>query len=93
MRRELTLRIGDYLNSAANKKYLNEEMFSVIAPKYDFITRLFSFWQDAAWKRNLVAGLPFAEDPQCLDIACGTGDLSFLLASIPFLLAKRSATD
>jgi ubiquinone/menaquinone biosynthesis methyltransferase len=80
MKRQLTLKIGDYLNTAANKKYLNEEMFSVIAPQYDFITRLFSFWQDADWKRNLIASLPPATAPHCLDLACGTGDLCFLLA-------------
>lgn len=80
MKRQLTLKIGDYLNTAANKKYLNEEMFSVIAPKYDRITRLFSFWQDAGWKRGLIAVLPPILAPHCLDLACGTGDLCFLLA-------------
>jgi demethylmenaquinone methyltransferase/2-methoxy-6-polyprenyl-1,4-benzoquinol methylase len=56
-------------------------MFSVIAPRYDFITRLFSFWQDSGWKRDLIAYLPKALSPRCLDLACGTGDLSFLLAA------------
>ncbi len=80
MARKLTLKIAEYLNTAANKKQLNEEMFSVIAPKYDFITRLFSFWQDAKWKRDLIAALPPVVAPHCLDLACGTGDIAFLLA-------------
>ena len=80
MKRQLTLKIGDYLDTADNKKYLNEEMFSVIAPQYDFITRLFSFWQDSGWKRDLIGTLPSASAPYCLDLACGTGDLCFLLA-------------
>ncbi len=78
--KKLTLKIGDHLKNAAAKKYFNEEMFAVIAPNYDFITRLFSFWQDAAWKRDLIAALPDAPAPQCLDLACGTGDIAFLLA-------------
>ncbi len=80
MKRKLTLKIGDYLNNAPDKKHLNEEMFGIIAPQYDFITRLFSFWQDAKWKLGLIAALPVKPEPQCLDLACGTGDIAFLLA-------------
>src|SRR5689334_10697267 len=81
MKQYLTLKISEYLGNAADKKYLNEKMFSVIAPRYNFITRLFSFWQDAAWKHALIASLPSAPAPKCLDLACGTGDLCFLLAA------------
>lgn len=80
MRRQLTLKIADYLHTAANKKHLNQEMFAIIAPQYNFITRLFSFWQDAGWKNSLIAALPAVPAPHCLDLACGTGDLCFLLA-------------
>ena len=78
--KKLTIKIGDHLKSADKKKYFNEVMFSVIAPRYDFITRLFSFWQDAAWKRHLIVALPEKAKPYCLDLACGTGDIAFLLA-------------
>ena len=81
MKQRLTLKVGDYLGNATDKKHLNEEMFGVIAPRYDFITRLFSFWQDASWKRGLIASLPNLSEPHCLDLACGTGDLCFLLAA------------
>ena len=81
MQKKLTLKIGDYLGNAADKKRLNAEMFSVIAPRYDFITRVFSFGRDAAWKRSLIAALPALSSPKCLDLACGTGDFTFLLAS------------
>jgi demethylmenaquinone methyltransferase/2-methoxy-6-polyprenyl-1,4-benzoquinol methylase len=46
---------------------------------------------DAAWKRNLVAALPEKEAPACLDLACGTGDVTFLLADkIPVVGSSAS---
>jgi ubiquinone/menaquinone biosynthesis methyltransferase len=74
------LKIGDHLEDAEKKKYFNEKVFSEIAPRYDFITRVLSFGRDAAWKRALVSSLPSVESPVCVDLACGTGDLTFLLA-------------
>jgi demethylmenaquinone methyltransferase/2-methoxy-6-polyprenyl-1,4-benzoquinol methylase len=35
---------------------------------------------DASWKRRLVDGLPDLKTPFCVDMACGTGDVTFLLA-------------
>jgi ubiquinone/menaquinone biosynthesis methyltransferase len=78
--RRFTLRIGDHLQTPEKKKFFNEEVFSEIAPRYDFVTRALSFWHDAAWKRHLVAALPANESPLCIDLACGTGDITFLLA-------------
>lgn len=54
-------------------------MFSTIAPRYDFITRAFSYGMDMRWKRRGVdrAGLPRA--PRVLDLASGTGDFSTLV--------------
>ena len=51
-------------------------MFSTIAPRYDFITRIFSYGMDRRWKRRGVemAGLP--ERAIVLDLASGTGDFS-----------------
>ena len=80
MQRYLNLKISDYIHTSEKKKYFNQKMFSVIAPRYDFITRLFSFGQDATWKRELVDRLPDFESPTCLDLACGTGDIACLLA-------------
>jgi ubiquinone/menaquinone biosynthesis methyltransferase len=56
-------------------------MFSTIAPRYDFITRAFSYGMDGRWKRLGVerAGLPQA--PLILDLASGTGDFSKLVRS------------
>lgn len=74
-----TLKIGDHLDSAEKKKYFNEQLFGEVAPRYDFITRVLSFWSDASWKRDLIAALPPEAKPLCLDLACGTGDIALLL--------------
>src|SRR5580692_11947240 len=75
------LKIGDHLEDAEKKKYYNEKLFSEVAPRYDFITRVLSFGRDATWKRALISSLPPYESPACGDLACGTGDISFLLAN------------
>jgi demethylmenaquinone methyltransferase / 2-methoxy-6-polyprenyl-1,4-benzoquinol methylase len=63
---------------------LMRRMFSAIAPRYDFITRAFSFGMDRRWKR---LGVEKASLPNCarvLDLACGTGDFSQLvLRAVP----------
>ena len=50
------------------------DMFHTVAPRYDLITRLFSYGMDMGWKRRAVglANLPPA--PVILDLASGTGD-------------------
>ncbi|MCP5115440.1 MAG: ubiquinone/menaquinone biosynthesis methyltransferase [bacterium] len=54
-------------------------MFHTISPRYDFITRVFSYGMDGGWKREAVerAGLP--DDARVLDLAAGTGDFSRLV--------------
>ena len=80
MTRRFVLKIGDHLETAETKKYYTERNFSEVAPRYDFITRALSFGRDAAWKRTLISLLPSHESPVCVDLACGTGDIAFLLA-------------
>ncbi len=74
------LKIGDSLENAETKKHYAERNFSEVAPRYDFITRVLSFRRDAAWKRTLISLLPAYDSPVCIDLACGTGDIAFLLA-------------
>jgi demethylmenaquinone methyltransferase/2-methoxy-6-polyprenyl-1,4-benzoquinol methylase len=78
--KRFSLKLGKHLESPDSKRFYNEQIFSEIAPRYDFITRALSFGRDAAWKTDLIAALPCREKPVCLDLACGTGDLSLLLA-------------
>jgi len=55
------------------------EMFSTIAPKYDFITRAFSFGMDRGWKRLAVTRANLPSNARILDLACGTGDFGKLV--------------
>jgi demethylmenaquinone methyltransferase/2-methoxy-6-polyprenyl-1,4-benzoquinol methylase len=70
----------DYLGAPESKQTFNRSLFSEVAPKYDFITQALSFGRDGAWKRYLLKSLPDQEAPQCLDLACGTGDITRMLA-------------
>jgi demethylmenaquinone methyltransferase/2-methoxy-6-polyprenyl-1,4-benzoquinol methylase len=54
-------------------------MFSDIASRYDFVTRLFSYGMDRRWKQLGVDASALAEDSVVLDLAAGTGDFSQLV--------------
>jgi len=51
-------------------------MFSTVAPRYDFITRAFSYGMDRRWKDLGVERARLPGKPLVLDLACGTGDFS-----------------
>ena len=54
------------------------DMFTTIAPKYDFITRAFSFGMDRGWKRLAITRAHLPSHARVLDLACGTGDFAKL---------------
>jgi demethylmenaquinone methyltransferase/2-methoxy-6-polyprenyl-1,4-benzoquinol methylase len=54
-------------------------MFGAIAPRYDFVTRIFSYGMDGRWKRDGVAKAALPENAVVLDLAAGTGDFSKLV--------------
>jgi demethylmenaquinone methyltransferase / 2-methoxy-6-polyprenyl-1,4-benzoquinol methylase len=58
---------------------LMRAMFSTVAPRYDFITRTFSYGMDGRWKRMGVDRAPLPQQPVVLDLASGTGDFSLLV--------------
>jgi demethylmenaquinone methyltransferase/2-methoxy-6-polyprenyl-1,4-benzoquinol methylase len=60
---------------------LMREMFRAVAPRYDFITRVFSYGMDGTWKRAGVEGASLPARPVVLDLAAGTGDFSRLAAA------------
>jgi len=57
---------------------LMRRMFHTIAPRYDFITRAFSYGMDKRWKRRLMERAELPPAPLILDLASGTGDFSRL---------------
>jgi len=80
MKGKFDLKIRDHLLVPERKKLYNERHFSEAASRYDLATRGMSLGRDAAWKRCLVGALPAWPSPSCADLACGTGDVTFLLA-------------
>lgn len=52
------------------------EMFSTIAPRYDFLNRLLSFGADRRWRRTAVAASEPARGGRHLDVATGTADVA-----------------
>jgi demethylmenaquinone methyltransferase/2-methoxy-6-polyprenyl-1,4-benzoquinol methylase len=55
------------------------QLFRTVAPRYDFITRTFSYGMDARWKRIAVKEAGLRSAAVVLDLACGTGDFSRLV--------------
>jgi demethylmenaquinone methyltransferase/2-methoxy-6-polyprenyl-1,4-benzoquinol methylase len=56
-------------------------LFATIADRYDFITVALSYGQDRGWKRRLVALAQPVSGRRVLDLATGTGDIAYSLAS------------
>jgi demethylmenaquinone methyltransferase/2-methoxy-6-polyprenyl-1,4-benzoquinol methylase len=69
------------ITTADDKRSYNRRLFTRVAHEYDSATRLMSFYRDAAWKRRLMQMLPDLAHPHCVDLACGTGDVTQLLAA------------
>lgn len=72
--------LRDAFDAPDRKRAHVRRLFSTIADRYDLITVLLSYGQDARWKRRLVASAAVRPGERCLDLACGTGDLAFGLA-------------
>ncbi len=56
------------------------DLFDRIAPRYDLLNDLFSAGLHRHWKRTLLAALRPRPGERFLDLCCGTGDLTLLLA-------------
>jgi len=75
-----------HMNSPAEKRdrRLMRQMFGAIAPRYDFVTRAFSYGMDRGWKEFAVQRASMSSGAMVLDLACGTGDFSqIVLQSYP----------
>jgi ubiquinone/menaquinone biosynthesis methyltransferase len=60
---------------------LMRAMFNTVAPRYDFITRAFSYGMDKYWKRTGLDKVQLPDKPVVLDLASGTGDFSLMVSA------------
>jgi demethylmenaquinone methyltransferase / 2-methoxy-6-polyprenyl-1,4-benzoquinol methylase len=56
-------------------------LFATIADRYDLITVVLSYGLDRRWKRRLASLVAPRQSDRALDLACGTGDIAFEIAS------------
>jgi demethylmenaquinone methyltransferase/2-methoxy-6-polyprenyl-1,4-benzoquinol methylase len=80
MKPRFRLKYSDFENSAEGRKTFNEQLFTEVAPKYSLITRLLSFNRDIHWKQRLITLIDPLQVNDCLDLACGDGDIALMLA-------------
>ena len=66
-------------DSPEDKRRYVRRLFATIAGRYDLITRVLSFGMDQRWKQRLVEATGATAGTRALDLACGTGDIAFLL--------------
>ena len=65
------------MNSDNSKTFTlqTREMFTSIAPRYDFLNRLLSIGQDRYWRKRAIDFLNLINNDLILDVATGTGDM------------------
>jgi demethylmenaquinone methyltransferase/2-methoxy-6-polyprenyl-1,4-benzoquinol methylase len=73
--------LDDRIATPEGKSRYVRWLFATIADRYDVITVALSFGRDRAWKRRLVALAQPVAGRRALDLATGTGDIAFALAS------------
>ncbi|MFM8532255.1 MAG: ubiquinone/menaquinone biosynthesis methyltransferase [Acidimicrobiia bacterium] len=68
-------------DSPESKRRHVRTLFATIADRYDLITQVLSFGQDARWKRRLIGLARVQPGERALDLAAGTGDVAFAAAT------------
>lgn len=67
-------------HAVADKARRVRQMFTAIAPSYDLNNRLHSMGVDQHWRRVAVKMAGLSASDVVVDVACGTGDLTLLMA-------------
>lgn len=73
--------INPYSGDSRGKKEQVAAMFDAIAPAYDFMNRAMSMGMDRLWLRALLKAVRAAAPAHVVDLATGTGDVAFAIAS------------
>jgi ubiquinone/menaquinone biosynthesis methyltransferase len=68
-------------DSPESKRRHVRALFATIADRYDLITAVLSYGQDARWKAKLVSIADIRKGERALDLAAGTGDIAFAVAA------------
>ena len=68
-------------DSPESKRRYVRALFATIADRYDLITAILSYGQDARWKAKLAALANVRPGERALDLAAGTGDIAFAIAA------------
>ena len=73
------MRLRETVGKSETKAPYVRTLFATIADRYDFVTVALSYGQDRRWKRRLVRMAGPLAGRQAADLACGTGDIAYLL--------------
>ena len=74
------LDLKEHISSKEKKQRYVNRLFETIASRYDFFTAFMSYGMDRGWKHTMVDMAGLKGDEAALDIACGTGDITFEIA-------------
>ena len=66
-----------FIHRGREKKEFVQEMFDDISGKYDFLNHFLSMGIDIYWRKKFISKMPINDNSIILDIATGTGDVSF----------------
>lgn len=66
--------------SPVAKRPFVQQLFTRIAPRYDWFNRLASLGLDQVWRKKVVAQAKLEPQQRILDVCSGTGDLAILCA-------------
>ena len=72
--------MNSYYEAGPGRAGRVNDLFATIAPRYDRLNDLQSFWLHRLWKRRLVGLASPKAGSRALDLCCGTGDVALALA-------------
>src|SRR6185503_16525341 len=77
----MTVSLDSAFESPQAKRTYVRKLFATIADRYDLITSVLSYGQDARWKAKLVSLADVRRGERALDLAAGTGDIALAIAA------------